>query len=53
MGWERPRIREFFESRNLLVQEWDQVRTDWLTFRPADGKTSTLLPQEAVAALAQ
>jgi HAD superfamily phosphoserine phosphatase-like hydrolase len=32
--WERPRIREFFESHGLLIQEWDRVRTDWLTLRP-------------------
>jgi HAD superfamily phosphoserine phosphatase-like hydrolase len=33
--WERPRIRAFFESHGLLIQEWDRVRTDWLTLRPA------------------
>jgi hypothetical protein len=35
VGWQRPRIREFFESYGLLIQEWDRVRTDWLTLRPA------------------
>jgi 2-hydroxy-3-keto-5-methylthiopentenyl-1-phosphate phosphatase len=35
VGWGRPRIREFFESHGLLIQEWDRVRTDWLTLRPA------------------
>jgi len=34
-GWERLRIREFFESYGMLIQEWDRVRTDWLTLRPA------------------
>src|SRR5208282_471737 len=33
--WERPKIRAFFESHGLLIQEWDRVRTDWLTLRPA------------------
>lgn len=33
--WERPRIREFFESHGMLIQEWERVRTDWLTLRPA------------------
>jgi len=33
--WERPQIRAFFESHGLLIQEWDRVRTDWLTLRPA------------------
>jgi HAD superfamily phosphoserine phosphatase-like hydrolase len=32
-GWERPRIRSFFESYGIMIQEWDRVRTDWLTLR--------------------
>lgn len=35
VGWERLRIRSFFESRGMLIQEWERVRTDWLTLRPA------------------
>ncbi len=35
VGWDRVRIREFFESQGLLVQEWDRMRTDWLTLRSA------------------
>lgn len=35
VGWSRASIREFFESRGLLIQEWDKVRTDWLTIRRA------------------
>jgi HAD superfamily phosphoserine phosphatase-like hydrolase len=34
-GWDRPRIREFFESYGMLIQEWERVRTDWLTLRRA------------------
>ena len=34
-GWERYRIREFFEANGMLIQEWERVRTDWLTVRPA------------------
>jgi HAD superfamily phosphoserine phosphatase-like hydrolase len=37
VGWERPRIRQFFESYGMLIQEWDRVRTDWLTLR-SDGR---------------
>jgi HAD superfamily phosphoserine phosphatase-like hydrolase len=33
VGWERPRIRTFFESHGMLIQEWERVRTDWLTLR--------------------
>lgn len=32
-GWSRPRIRHFFESYGIMIQEWDHVRTDWLTLR--------------------
>src|SRR5438094_6321075 len=35
VGWERPRIREFFESYGFLIQGWDRVRTDWLTLGSA------------------
>lgn len=36
VGWSRLRIRQLFESHGLLVQEWDKVRTDWLTLRPVE-----------------
>jgi 2-hydroxy-3-keto-5-methylthiopentenyl-1-phosphate phosphatase len=32
--WNRLRIRQFFESYGVMIQEWDHVRTDWLTLRP-------------------
>jgi len=35
LGWERPQIREFFESCGFQIQEWDKARTDWLTLRAA------------------
>ena len=41
-GWERFRIRGFFEANGMLIQEWERVRTDWLTVRPA-----TIEPEEA------
>jgi len=33
VGWDRLRIRQFFESYGVMIQEWDHVRTDWLTLR--------------------
>jgi 2-hydroxy-3-keto-5-methylthiopentenyl-1-phosphate phosphatase len=39
-GWERSRIRGFFEANGLLIQEWERVRTDWLTLRPAPGEAA-------------
>jgi 2-hydroxy-3-keto-5-methylthiopentenyl-1-phosphate phosphatase len=32
--WERYRIRSFFEVNGMLIQEWERVRTDWLTLKP-------------------
>jgi len=34
-GWERYRIRAFFEANGMLIQEWERVRTDWLTLKLA------------------
>jgi hypothetical protein len=44
-GWERARIRAFFESHGMLIQEWQRVRTDWLTVRAVTADAS-----EAVSA---
>ncbi len=34
VGWDDPaRIRLLFESYGLQIQEWDRIRTDWLTIR--------------------
>jgi 2-hydroxy-3-keto-5-methylthiopentenyl-1-phosphate phosphatase len=35
-GWNSSRIRAFFESRGLALQEWEKVRTDTITLSPAD-----------------
>jgi phosphoserine phosphatase len=34
VGWDASRIRAHFEANGLLIQEWDKIRTDWLTIRP-------------------
>ncbi len=34
-GWNSVRIRAFFNSGGFLLQDWDTVRTDWLTIRCA------------------
>lgn len=36
VGWRRLRIREFFESYGMPIQEWERVRTDRFTLRPAE-----------------
>jgi 2-hydroxy-3-keto-5-methylthiopentenyl-1-phosphate phosphatase len=40
-GWERYRIRGFFEANGMLIQEWERVRTDWLTVRPTSPESAT------------
>jgi len=40
VGWERPRVRQFFEANGMLIQEWERVRTDWLTLRPYDAEAA-------------
>ena len=40
VGWQRPQLREFFESCGILIQEWDRTRTDWLTLRIAESSSS-------------
>ncbi|MGO9517638.1 MAG: HAD-IB family phosphatase [Candidatus Korobacteraceae bacterium] len=34
VGWNPPRIRELFESKGLIIQQWDKVQTDMLTIVP-------------------
>ena len=33
LGWDSTRVRELFASYGLALQDWDKIRTDWLTFR--------------------
>ena len=39
VGWGPERIRALFESHGVLIQQWDKVRTDWLTI--GEGSTAT------------
>jgi 2-hydroxy-3-keto-5-methylthiopentenyl-1-phosphate phosphatase len=39
--WEAPRIRAFFESQDLVIQEWAKMRTDVLTIHTARGAPSS------------
>ncbi len=45
VGWDRLRIRQFFEAYGVMIQEWDHVRTDWLTLRQVAVQSSE--PAEA------
>jgi HAD superfamily phosphoserine phosphatase-like hydrolase len=35
LKWDASRIRELFATHGLAMQEWDKIRTDWLTFHEA------------------
>jgi 2-hydroxy-3-keto-5-methylthiopentenyl-1-phosphate phosphatase len=39
-GYDRRHIRALFEQHGVLIQEWDRVRTDWLTIGERDRETS-------------
>ncbi len=41
LGYDRVGIRSLFEHHGVLIQEWDRVRTDWLTIREGIGRTLT------------
>ena len=45
--WDGASIRQLFEDKGLLIQQWDKVQTDVLTIVPAD--TPEPEPQIAVA----
>jgi HAD superfamily phosphoserine phosphatase-like hydrolase len=34
VGWDSAKIRELFEAKGLLIQQWDKVQTDMLTIVP-------------------
>jgi phosphoserine phosphatase len=36
-GYTPSQIRALFEDQGLVIQEWDRVRTDWLTIRDGAG----------------
>jgi 2-hydroxy-3-keto-5-methylthiopentenyl-1-phosphate phosphatase len=33
-GWNSVQIRAVFNTRGFALQDWDRMRTDWLTIRP-------------------
>jgi len=53
LKWDSSQIRELFASYGLALQDWDKIRTDWLTFHesrrmhlrgcssPADGRSDS------------
>ena len=46
-GFGPSQIRALFEDQGLVIQEWDRVRTDWLTIR--DGAGDGIIRLDAAA----
>jgi HAD superfamily phosphoserine phosphatase-like hydrolase len=44
LKWDAEQIREFFEGYGLSVQDWDKIRTDWLTFHKGPPKPRETIP---------
>jgi phosphoserine phosphatase len=36
LKWDSAQIRELFAAHGLALQDWDKIRTDWLTFHEAE-----------------
>ena len=51
LGCNRNQIRSLFERHGVLIQEWDRVRTDWLTISEGAGSILTpVTPSPAIVA---
>ena len=51
-GYTSADVRRLFERNGLVIQEWERVRTDWLTIRPgatAEEPTPAAAPDAAPA----
>ncbi len=46
LKWNADQIRELFASQGLGLQDWDKIRTDWLTFHKAPIR---ILPNDQAA----
>jgi HAD superfamily phosphoserine phosphatase-like hydrolase len=46
-GFSASQIRALFEDQGLVIQEWDRVRTDWLTIR--DGASDGVIRLDKAA----
>jgi HAD superfamily phosphoserine phosphatase-like hydrolase len=43
LKWDAAQIRELFARHGLAVQDWDKVRTDWLTFHEVAANSRALV----------
>ncbi len=48
-GWDTLSIRNVFESKGFLIQQWDKVQTDLLTIIPSNSNIPVVEPEGVVA----
>ncbi len=48
LRWEPSRIRNFFAGHGLTLQDWDKIRTDWLTFHEPPEEAEVAEPEESL-----
>ncbi|MEJ2219087.1 MAG: haloacid dehalogenase-like hydrolase [Gemmatimonadota bacterium] len=48
LGYDSMQIRNLFEERGLLIQDWEKGRTDWLTIRETPDDAGAREPPEAL-----
>jgi len=48
-GWDTLSIRNVFESKGFLIQQWDKVQTDLLTIIPSSNNIVAVEPEGVVA----
>jgi HAD superfamily phosphoserine phosphatase-like hydrolase len=48
-GWDTLSIRNVFESKGFLIQQWDKVQTDLLTIIPSNNNIAVVEPEGVVA----
>ncbi len=52
VGWDSTSIRELFEAKGLLIQQWDKVQTDMLTIVPVAVPQDEPVEEQARIAIA-
>ena len=48
-GWDTLSIRNVFEAKGFLIQQWDKVQTDLLTIIPSNSNIPVVEPEGVVA----
>jgi hypothetical protein len=43
LKWDSARIRQMFASFGFALQDWDKIRTDWVTFQEAAVRPERLM----------